>query len=107
MADELNEIVRRIAHLEDQRKEKAEDIKDAYAEAKGKGFNVKALKAAVKVFMLSEEDRLSAVATMETTDDYLSKLGILASTELGQAALRLARHGGTVTVTESPRARHG
>ena len=51
--DQLRTIVERIERLEEQKKTLADDIKDVYAEAKGNGFYVTALRA---VIMLRKHD---------------------------------------------------
>lgn len=46
--ERLRSFVSRIESLQETRKEIAEDIKDVYAEAKGEGFDVAALKRVIK-----------------------------------------------------------
>jgi uncharacterized protein (UPF0335 family) len=105
---EITEFVERIARLEDEKKELADDIRSIFKEAEVKGLNVKALRAAVKVYRLPEEERPFALATLETLDTYLSALGFLADTELGRAAVKRimsnitsTRAGGSITPTPS------
>jgi hypothetical protein len=43
--DQLKAFVERIERLEEEKKTIADDIRDVYAEAKGNGFDVKALRA--------------------------------------------------------------
>jgi uncharacterized protein (UPF0335 family) len=45
---QLRSIVERIEHLEEEKKGIASDIRDVYTEAKGSGFDSKALRAIVK-----------------------------------------------------------
>src|SRR5690349_16871368 len=45
---QLKSVLERINTLEDQKKDISEDIKDVYAEAKGNGYDVPALRAVVK-----------------------------------------------------------
>jgi uncharacterized protein (UPF0335 family) len=85
---EIRAFVERIARLEDEKKELADDIKSVFEEAKGKGLNVKALRATVKIYRLPVEDRPAAIATLETLDTYLAALGMLADTDLGKAAVK-------------------
>ena len=43
--DQLKAIIERIEKLEEEKKATSEDIRDVYAEAKGNGFDAKALRA--------------------------------------------------------------
>lgn len=47
----------RISRLEDERKEIADQIKEVYAEAKGAGFDTKALRAAIAAMKKDREER--------------------------------------------------
>lgn len=44
----LKAITERINRLEDEKKEKADDIGEVYAEAKSAGYNIKALRVVVR-----------------------------------------------------------
>ncbi len=62
-ADQLRTIVERIERLEEEKKEVAEQIKEVYAEAKGNGYDVKTLRAVIKLrkidpVQLSEEEAM-------------------------------------------------
>jgi uncharacterized protein (UPF0335 family) len=48
-ADRLCSIVERIERLEEEKKALSADIKDVYAEAKSAGFDVKALRAVIRL----------------------------------------------------------
>jgi uncharacterized protein (UPF0335 family) len=48
-ADRLRSIVDRIERLEEERKALGSDIKDIYAEAKSAGFDVKVLRAIIRI----------------------------------------------------------
>ncbi len=48
-AERLRSIVERVERLHEERKALSSDISDIYAEAKSAGFNVKVLKALVRV----------------------------------------------------------
>jgi uncharacterized protein (UPF0335 family) len=48
-ADRLRSIVERIERLEEERKALGSDIKDIYAEAKSAGFDVKVLRAIIRI----------------------------------------------------------
>ena len=45
--DQLKAFVERIERLEEEKKTISDDIRDVYAESKGNGFDVKALRAAI------------------------------------------------------------
>ena len=55
--ERLSSIVSRIEHLEEEKKGIQDDIKDIYAEAKGAGFDVKALKHVIKLRKKSQAER--------------------------------------------------
>jgi uncharacterized protein (UPF0335 family) len=48
-ADRLRSIVDRIERLEEERKALSGDIKDIYAEAKSAGFDIKVLRALIRI----------------------------------------------------------
>ncbi len=48
-ADRLRSIVERIERLEEEKKALSSDIKDVYAEAKSTGFDVKVLRAVIRL----------------------------------------------------------
>ena len=47
--DQLKAIIERIERLEEEKKTISDDIRDVYAEAKGNGFDVKALRTIVRM----------------------------------------------------------
>ena len=85
--DHLKAFVERIERLEEEKKALADDIRDVYAEAKGNGFDVKALRAVIKLRKQDADKRKEHEAILET---YLQALGMLADTPLGQAAMARA-----------------
>ena len=48
-AEHLTQYVSRVEHLEEEKKSIAENIKEVFAEAKGDGFDVKALKEIIRI----------------------------------------------------------
>jgi uncharacterized protein (UPF0335 family) len=82
--DHLKAFVERIERLEEEKKALADDIRDVYAEAKGNGFDVKALRAVIKLRKEDTDKRKEREAILET---YMQALGMLADTPLGQAAM--------------------
>lgn len=82
--DHLRAFVERIERLEEEKKGAADDIRDVYAEAKGNGFDVKALRAVIKIRKLDRDEWNEFTAILDT---YLQALGMLADTPLGRAAV--------------------
>jgi uncharacterized protein (UPF0335 family) len=70
--DQLRSIVERVERLHEERKAIADDIKDVYAEAKGNGFDVPALKHVIK---LRGKDQAELAEFEAVVDLYLSALG--------------------------------
>lgn len=76
----------RIVRLEEEKKSIADDIKDAYAEAKSLGLDAKALKVVVKRKMESASDAAKRKETEALSEIYLASLGMLDGTPLGDSA---------------------
>ena len=74
--DQLKAIIERIERLEEDKKSIGGDIKDVYAEAKGNGFDVRALRHIVALRKLDVNERQEQDAIVET---YMAALGMLAS----------------------------
>ena len=72
--DHLRAFVERIERLEEEKKALSDDIRDVYAEAKGNGFDVKALRQVVKLRKQDKDERAEQEAILET---YLQALGML------------------------------
>ena len=72
--DHLKAFVERIERLEEEKKAIADDIRDVYAEAKGTGFDVKALRAIVRMRKQDVNERREQEAILET---YMHALGML------------------------------
>lgn len=85
--NQLKSIVERIERLEEERKAIGDDIKDIYAEAKGNGFDVKALRTIIR---LRKQDPAARAEQEAILDTYKQALGMLSDTPLGEAALRRA-----------------
>lgn len=71
--DQLKAIVERIERLEDEKSTIALDIKEVYAEAKGNGFDVKALRTIIRIRKQDANERAEQEAILET---YMQALGI-------------------------------
>jgi uncharacterized protein (UPF0335 family) len=72
--DQLRSIVERVERLSEERDTIASDIRDVYAEAKGNGYDVKALRTIVKMRKQDANERAEAEQILET---YLQALGML------------------------------
>jgi len=72
--DQLRAFVERVERLEDDKKVIADDIKDVYAEAKGNGFDVKALRTIVRLRKQDANERQEQETILET---YMQALGML------------------------------
>jgi uncharacterized protein (UPF0335 family) len=72
--DQLKAIVERIERLEEEKKATSDDIRDVYAEAKGNGFDVKALRSIVSLRKQDTDERREQQAVLET---YMHALGML------------------------------
>jgi len=84
---QLKSIVERIEKLEAEKKATAEDIRDVYAEAKGNGFDAKALRKIVQMRKQDADERREQEQILET---YMHALGMLVGTPLGDAAVERA-----------------
>jgi uncharacterized protein (UPF0335 family) len=73
--DQLKAFIERIERLEEEKKATADDIRDVYAEAKGNGFDVKALRTIVRLRKLDTDERREQ---QEVLDTYLHALGMVA-----------------------------
>jgi uncharacterized protein (UPF0335 family) len=72
--DQLKAIIERIERLEEEKKTISDDIRDVYAEAKGNGFEVKALRTIVRMRKQDADERREHETILET---YLHALGML------------------------------
>ncbi|HYC16079.1 MAG TPA: DUF2312 domain-containing protein [Pseudolabrys sp.] len=71
--DQLKAFVERIERLEEEKKATSDDIRDVYAEAKGTGFDTKALRSIVRLRKLDMDERREQ---QEVLDTYLHALGM-------------------------------
>src|SRR5690242_13033387 len=72
--DQLKAIGERIERLETEKTTISDDIKDVYGEAKGNGFDIKALRTIIRMRKQDANDRAEQETILET---YLSALGML------------------------------
>lgn len=71
--DQLKAIVERVERLTEEKKTISDDIRDVFAEAKGNGFDVKALRTVIKLRAQDANERAEQEAIV---DMYASALGI-------------------------------
>ena len=74
--DQLKAFVERIERLEEEKKTIADDIRDVYAESKANGFDVKALRAVVRLRKQDANERQEQQLILDTC---LNALGMLAA----------------------------
>ncbi|MPZ56674.1 MAG: DUF2312 domain-containing protein [Rhizobiales bacterium] len=72
--DQLKAFVERIERLEEEKKTISDDIRDVYAEAKGNGFDVKALRTIVRLRKQDTDERKEQETILET---YMHALGMI------------------------------
>jgi uncharacterized protein (UPF0335 family) len=72
--DQLKAIIERIERLEEEKKTISDDIRDVYAEAKGNGFDVQALRSIVRLRKQDANERAEQETILET---YMQALGML------------------------------
>jgi uncharacterized protein (UPF0335 family) len=78
MSDNVSEaqlrlFIERIEKLEEEKKGIADDIRDVYAEAKANGYDVKTMRAIVRLRKMEKNARQEMDALLET---YRSALGL-------------------------------
>jgi uncharacterized protein (UPF0335 family) len=92
--EELNSIIQRIERLEDEKAGIAQDIREVYAESKGRGFDPKTIREIIKIRKMSQSERDEREALL---DIYKAALGMLGGTPLGEAAIRRLTRGPSET----------
>lgn len=65
-ANRLRSLIERIERLEEEKKETMTDIREVYAEAKSAGFDVKTMKAIIKLRKMEENVRQEEDFLLET-----------------------------------------
>ncbi len=81
--DQLRAIVERIERLEEEKAAIGDDIRDVFAEAKGNGFDVKAIRQLLKLRKLDAAERDAQEGILDT---YRRALGMLPSLDDEDAA---------------------
>ena len=73
-AQQLRAIIERIERLEQEKQELGDDIKEVYAEAKGNGFDTKAIRVIVALRRTDQAEREEAESIL---DLYKAALGMV------------------------------
>ena len=73
--DQLKAFIERVERLEEEKKALSDDIRDVYAEAKGNGYDVKALRTIVRLRKMETTERQEQQAILDT---YMHALGMAA-----------------------------
>jgi uncharacterized protein (UPF0335 family) len=72
-AQELTQFVERVERLEEEKKALSDDIRDVYAEMKGRGFDVRAVRQIVRIRKQDHSERKEMEAILEL---YMSALNM-------------------------------
>jgi len=99
--DTLPYYVSGLEALETERREITEQINELLQKADDAGHNKRALREVVKIKLMSREQRLKFDDAQDARDQMLVKLGLLADTPLGEAALEVAGRART-SLSENP-----
>ena len=73
-ADELRLLIERAERLEEEKKGISDDIKDVFAEAKGRGYDPKAMKQIMSIRKKKREEYQEEQSILEV---YMQALGML------------------------------
>lgn len=73
VAGELRQFIERIENLAEEKQELADDIKEVYAEAKGRGYDTKIMRKIVAIRKRDADERREEAAIMEI---YCNALGL-------------------------------
>ncbi len=77
-ADQLRSIIERIEKLEEEKTAISADVRDVFAEAKGNGFDVKAMRSIIKLRKMDANERDEQETILDT---YRRALGMLPELE--------------------------
>ncbi len=72
-AKELKQFVERVERLEEEKKAIADDVRDVYAEMKGRGFDIKAVRQIIRLRKQDHSERKEMEAILEL---YMSALNM-------------------------------
>lgn len=86
-AKRLLSIIERIERLEEEKKALGEDVKDIFKEAKSAGYDVPTIRLLIKRRAEDAAKRAERAEREALLEAYLSALGPLSDTPLGNAAM--------------------
>jgi uncharacterized protein (UPF0335 family) len=72
--DQLRSVIERIERLEEEKKTISDDVRDVYVEAKGNGYDVKALRTIVRMRKQDAHEREEQETILET---YMHAMGMI------------------------------
>lgn len=72
-ADELKQFIERLERLEEEKAAIASDIKEVFSEAKGRGFDTKAIRTILRIRKQDHAERQEQEAILEL---YMQAIGI-------------------------------
>ncbi len=72
-AAELRQFIERIERLEEEKKTIADDIADVMGEAKGRGYDVKAIRSILRLRKKDTHERIEEASILDT---YMAALGM-------------------------------
>jgi uncharacterized protein (UPF0335 family) len=72
--DQLRSIIERIERLEEEKKTITDDVRDVYVEAKGGGWDVKAIRTIVRMRKQDANERQEQETILET---YMHAMGMI------------------------------
>ena len=72
-AEQLRQLIERVERLEEEKRRTQDDIKDVYAEAKGTGFDTKAIRTIIR---LRKKDQAEREEEESVLDLYKAALGM-------------------------------
>lgn len=72
--DQIRSIIERVERMEEEKKAISDDIRDIYAEAKGNGMDVKALRTIVR---MRKQDANERAEQEEILELYLQAMGMI------------------------------
>jgi uncharacterized protein (UPF0335 family) len=73
-ADELRLLIERVERLEEEKKGIADDLKDVFAEGKGRGYDPKAMRRILAIRKMKREEYQEEEAIVEV---YMQALGMI------------------------------
>jgi uncharacterized protein (UPF0335 family) len=73
-ADELRAFIERIERMEEEKRAIAADIKEIFAEAKGRGYDTKAIRTLVRLRAQDAQERQEMEAILEL---YMQAIGMI------------------------------